>query len=57
MRLIKINYFVMPDLIRHPEFIAPSLLDSDFYPLWRISLNDKSLRDNENFASPEGEGF
>jgi hypothetical protein len=41
MRLIKINYYVMPDLISlprqlvsrgHPEYITPSFLDSDFYP-------------------------
>ena len=51
IRLIKINYYVMPDLIRHPEYIAPSFLDSGF------RRNDKSLRDNGKFASPEGEGF
>ncbi len=38
MRLIKINYYVMPDLIRHPEYITPSFLDSGF------RRNDKSLR-------------
>jgi hypothetical protein len=47
MRLIKINYCVMPDLISlprqlvsrgHPEYIAPSFLDSGF------RRNDKSLR-------------
>ena len=38
MRLIRINYCVMPDLIRHPEYLAPSFLDSGF------RRNDKSLR-------------
>jgi hypothetical protein len=51
MWLIKINYYVMPDLIRHPVYIAPPFLDSGF------RRNDKSLRDNGKFASPEGEGF
>jgi hypothetical protein len=51
MELIKINYCVMPDLIRHPEYLSPSFLDSGF------RRNDKSLRDNGKFASPEGEGF
>ena len=51
MRLIKINYCVMPDLIRHPAYVAPSFLDSCF------RRNDKSLRDNGKFASPKGEGF
>jgi hypothetical protein len=60
IRLIKINYYVMLDLISlprqlvsrgHPEYIAPSFLDSGF------RRNDKSLRDNGKFASPEGEGF
>ena len=32
MRLMEINYCVMLDLIRHPEFPDPFLLDSDFYP-------------------------
>jgi len=48
--LIKINYCVMPDLIRHPEFLAASFLDSGF------RRNDKSLHDNGNFVSSEGEG-
>ena len=51
MQLIKINYYVMPDLIRHPEYIAPSFLDSGF------RRNDKSLCDNAKFSSPKGEGF
>ncbi len=51
MRLIKINYGVMPDLIRHPEYIALSFLDSGF------RRNDKSLRDNRKFISPKGEEF
>ncbi len=51
MRLIKINCCVMPDLIRHPEDLALSFLDSGF------RRNDKSLRDNGKFDSPEGEGF
>ncbi len=51
MRLIKINYYVMPDLIRHPEYVAPPFLDSGF------RRNDKSLRDNGKFDSPKGEGF
>ncbi len=51
MWLIKINYCVMPDLIRHPEYPVPFFLDSGF------RRNDKSLRDNGKFASPEGEGF
>ncbi len=38
MRLIKITYCVMTDLIRHPEYLAPSFLDSGF------RRNDKSLR-------------
>jgi hypothetical protein len=32
MQLIKINNRVMPDLIRYPEHLSPSFLDSDFYP-------------------------
>jgi hypothetical protein len=41
MRLIQINYCVMPDLISlprqfvsrgHPEYPVPFFLDSDFYP-------------------------
>ena len=51
MGLIEINYCVMPDLIRHPEYLYPSILDSGF------RRNDKSLRDNGNFSSPKGEGF
>jgi hypothetical protein len=60
MRLIKINYYVIPDLISlprqlvsrgHPEFPDPFLLDSGF------RRNDKSLRDNGFFSSPKGEGF
>ena len=51
MRLVEINYCVMPDLIRHPEYSDPSFLDSGF------RRNDKSLRDNGNFSSPKGEGF
>ena len=51
MGLIEINYCVMPDLIRHPEYLYPSFLDSGF------RRNDKSLRDNGNFSSPKGEGF
>jgi hypothetical protein len=47
MQLIKINYYVMPDLISlprqlvsrgHPVYIAPPFLDSGF------RRNDKSLR-------------
>jgi hypothetical protein len=63
MRLIKINYFVMPDLIRHPEYTTTSFLDSGFrrndgltgFP--SCGENDKSPRDKGKFASPKGEGF
>jgi len=42
----------MPDLIRHPE--ASIVL----FPGFRlVGRNDKSLRDNQKLASPEGEGF
>ncbi len=50
MWLIKINYCVMPDLIRHPEYPVPFFLDSGF------RRNDKSPRDNRKFISPKGEG-
>ncbi len=64
MWLIKINYYVMPvpDQVRddgsgiqntqfHFSWIPTFIL------LWRISRNDKSLRDNRKFISPKGEGF
>jgi len=51
MRLIKINYYVMPDLIRHPEYSVSFFLDSGF------RRNDKSLRDTGKLSSPKGEGF
>jgi len=60
MQLIKINYYVMPDLISlprqlvsrgHPVYIALPFLDSGF------RRNDKSLRDNGKLSSPKGEGF
>ena len=57
MRLIKINYYVMPDLIRHPEYIAPPFLDSDFYPPGGLAGMTSRSATMENLLRLKAMGF